>query len=97
MSDPLDALLRQSASTSTSRARLRRHAASFFQANRYLVPDLVAAVHRAVSGDRDTRGARDGDGDGDGLIIDLYAGVGLFALTLAAFLPPTRQAQVIPA
>jgi 23S rRNA (uracil1939-C5)-methyltransferase len=69
VSDPLDALVRPAASAATSTTRLRRHAASFFQANRYLVPDLVAAVHRAVS---------------DGPIIDLYAGVGLFAITLAA-------------
>jgi 23S rRNA (uracil1939-C5)-methyltransferase len=79
VSDPLDALLRHTASTSAPGARLRRHAASFFQANRYLVPDLVAAVHRAVTADRDTRDARDGHEP----IIDLYAGVGLFAITLA--------------
>jgi 23S rRNA (uracil1939-C5)-methyltransferase len=68
VSDPLDSLVRI-ADASTSNARVRRHGASFFQGNRYLVPDLVAAVHRAV---------------GDGPIIDLYAGVGLFAITLAA-------------
>jgi tRNA/tmRNA/rRNA uracil-C5-methylase (TrmA/RlmC/RlmD family) len=61
----------------TTRARLRRHGSSFFQANRYLVPDLVGAVHRAVSAGLNARDAR-------GPIIDLYAGVGLFAITLAA-------------
>jgi 23S rRNA (uracil1939-C5)-methyltransferase len=49
--------------------RLQRHAPSFFQANRYLVPTLVDAVVRQVSG---------------GTIVDLYAGVGLFAIALAA-------------
>lgn len=74
VSDPIDALVRPASAASPSRAaaRLRRHAASFFQANRYLVPDLVAAVHRAVGDDH------------RGSIVDLYAGVGLFALTLAA-------------
>ena len=79
VSDPLDALL-GSTGASIPRARLRRHAASFFQANRYLVPDLVAAVHRAVSG------GAEANGDSRGPIIDLYAGVGLFAITLAALL-----------
>jgi 23S rRNA (uracil-5-)-methyltransferase RumA len=50
--------------------RLRRHAASFFQANRFLVPDLVLAVMDAVVA--------------DGLVLDLYAGVGLFSIALAA-------------
>ena len=50
--------------------RLRRHAASFFQANRFLIPDLVLAVMDAV-------------GD-DGPVLDLYAGVGLFSMALAA-------------
>ena len=49
--------------------RLRRHAASFFQANRFLVPDLVLAVMDAVA---------------DGPVLDLYAGVGLFSIALAA-------------
>jgi 23S rRNA (uracil1939-C5)-methyltransferase len=47
---------------------LRRHAASFFQANRFLVPDLVAAVLDSVTA---------------GPIYDLYAGVGLFSIALA--------------
>ncbi len=49
VSDPLDALVRSAASASLSATRLRRHAASFFQANRYLVPDLVAAACTALS------------------------------------------------
>lgn len=56
-------------------ATLRRHATSFFQANRFLLPDLVAAVHRVIPA---------GASGGDGSVIDLYAGVGLFAVTLAA-------------
>ena len=48
---------------------LRRHAASFFQANRYLVPDLVAAVAGLTERDE---------------VVDLYAGVGLFAVSIAA-------------
>jgi 23S rRNA (uracil1939-C5)-methyltransferase len=49
---------------------LRRHPASFFQGNRFLLPTLVTAVMDAVPG--------------DGEILDLYAGVGLFAVALAA-------------
>jgi 23S rRNA (uracil1939-C5)-methyltransferase len=49
--------------------RLRRHAASFFQANRFLVPDLLLAVMDAVVE--------------DGPVLDLYAGVGLFSIALA--------------
>ena len=47
---------------------LRRHAESFFQANRFLVPDLVTAVLDSVSA---------------GPVLDLYAGVGLFSIALA--------------
>jgi 23S rRNA (uracil1939-C5)-methyltransferase len=46
-----------------------RQAASFFQGNRYLVGPLVRAVLDAVNGQR---------------VLDLYAGVGLFAVALAA-------------
>jgi 23S rRNA (uracil1939-C5)-methyltransferase len=47
---------------------LRRHVRSFFQANRYLVPAFVAHVSALVpSGQR---------------VMDLYAGVGLFAVSL---------------
>ncbi|MPZ16527.1 MAG: hypothetical protein GEV06_01230 [Luteitalea sp.] len=51
--------------TSSTGLEVRRHAPSFFQANRYLLPALVDAVTRWT---------------GDGLLVDLYAGVGLFAL-----------------
>jgi 23S rRNA (uracil1939-C5)-methyltransferase len=49
---------------------LRRQAESFFQGNRYLLPGLVTAVLDAVP---DT-----------GHVVDLYAGAGLFAVSLAA-------------
>ena len=47
---------------------LRRHAESFFQSNRFLVPDLVTAVLDSVTA---------------GPVFDLYAGVGLFSIALA--------------
>jgi 23S rRNA (uracil1939-C5)-methyltransferase len=49
---------------------LLRHAESFFQGNRYLLADLVKAVVAAVPQ--------------NGEVLDLYAGVGLFAVSLAA-------------
>ena len=49
---------------------LLRHAESFFQGNRYLLGDLVNAVVAAVPQ--------------SGEVLDLYAGVGLFAVSLAA-------------
>jgi 23S rRNA (uracil1939-C5)-methyltransferase len=49
---------------------LRRSAESFFQGNRFLLADLVRAVAHAVPT--------------DGEVVDLYAGVGLFAVALAA-------------
>jgi 23S rRNA (uracil1939-C5)-methyltransferase len=49
---------------------LLRHAESFFQGNRYLLADLVSAVMDAVPE--------------SGEALDLYAGVGLFAVSLAA-------------
>jgi 23S rRNA (uracil1939-C5)-methyltransferase len=49
--------------------RLRRHTRAFFQGNRYLLDELVAAVTGACP---------------PGPVIDLYAGVGLFGLCLAA-------------
>jgi 23S rRNA (uracil1939-C5)-methyltransferase len=48
---------------------LRRHPESFFQANRFLVSALVTGVLDAVPG---------------GTVLDLYAGVGLFSVALAA-------------
>lgn len=48
---------------------LRHHARAFFQANRYLLPRLVSRVLALVPA---------------GPVLDLYAGVGLFAVALAA-------------
>ncbi|RPI55325.1 MAG: class I SAM-dependent RNA methyltransferase [Acidobacteria bacterium] len=48
---------------------LTHHVQSFFQANRYLLPRLVDRVLRQVP---------------DGTVTELYAGVGLFAVSLAA-------------
>jgi 23S rRNA (uracil1939-C5)-methyltransferase len=85
VSDPVSRLIDAPTDTSAAQAQadaqLHRHAASFFQANRYLLPKLVAAVARHVESN--------GNGGGnakakDAPIIDLYAGVGLFAVTLAA-------------
>ena len=53
----------------SSSAMLTHHVQSFFQGNRYLLPELVARVLAQVP---------------DGVVIDLYAGVGLFAVSLAA-------------
>jgi 23S rRNA (uracil1939-C5)-methyltransferase len=49
---------------------IRRHAESFFQGNRFLLAALVKAVADVVPG--------------EGEILDLYAGVGLFSVPLAA-------------
>jgi 23S rRNA (uracil1939-C5)-methyltransferase len=49
--------------------RLRRHAASFFQGNRFLLGALASAVVDAVP---------------EGPVWDLYAGVGLFGVSLCA-------------
>jgi 23S rRNA (uracil1939-C5)-methyltransferase len=49
---------------------LQRRAESFFQGNRYLLPALVTAVAEAIPD--------------SGEVLDLYAGVGLFAMALAA-------------
>jgi len=49
---------------------LSRHVDSFFQANRFLLPDLVSAVIEATPAAGD--------------VLDLYAGVGLFSVCLAA-------------
>jgi 23S rRNA (uracil1939-C5)-methyltransferase len=50
-------------------ARLGRHPESFFQANRFMIGALVAGVMDAVP---------------PGRVLDLYAGVGLFSVPLAA-------------
>jgi 23S rRNA (uracil1939-C5)-methyltransferase len=50
--------------------RLRSHAASFFQANRFMVEDLARAVLDLVPT--------------GGRVLDLYCGVGLFGVPLAA-------------
>ncbi len=52
-----------------SDVRLTRHARAFFQGNRYLLQDLVTHVLTLVP---------------EGPAVDLYAGVGLFAVPLAA-------------
>lgn len=65
VSDPLSTLTGGRAAAGD----LRRHAASFFQANRFLIADLVGTVMEAVPS--------------DGVVVDLYAGVGLFAVSLA--------------
>lgn len=51
------------------RVALTHHVQSFFQGNRYLLPQLVDRVVRQVP---------------EGTVTDLYAGVGLFAVALAA-------------
>lgn len=66
VTDPLPALTNGRAAS----GELRRHAASFFQANRFLLVDLVGTVMDGVPS--------------DGEVLDLYAGVGLFAVSLAA-------------
>jgi 23S rRNA (uracil1939-C5)-methyltransferase len=49
---------------------LARRPSSFFQANRFLLPDLVSGVLDAVPASGD--------------VLDLYAGVGLFAVSMAS-------------
>jgi 23S rRNA (uracil1939-C5)-methyltransferase len=66
--DPLADLVGPEA-TVPAEAVLQRHAPAFFQANRFLLRDLVAAVLHAAA---------------PGPAIDLYAGVGLFSTALAA-------------
>ncbi len=53
-----------------TRVALRRHVLAFFQGNRYLLNTFVARVLAPVRADRP--------------LVDLYAGVGLFAVTAAA-------------
>ncbi len=52
----------------SERLSLRRHARAFFQGNRYLLENLVGHVVKAAGGGR---------------LLDLYAGVGLFAIAAA--------------
>jgi 23S rRNA (uracil1939-C5)-methyltransferase len=66
VSDPLAVLTSDAASAGA----LQRHAESFFQANRYLLPGLVRAVSEGIPA--------------EGSVLDLYAGVGLFSVCLAA-------------
>jgi tRNA/tmRNA/rRNA uracil-C5-methylase (TrmA/RlmC/RlmD family) len=66
VADPLDVLTQGRGRTGS----LQRHAESFFQANRFLLPQLVTAVLDAVPADGD--------------VLDLYAGVGLFSMALAS-------------
>ena len=71
VTDPLTAFLgsRTLSSAGAGTASLRRHAASFFQSNRYLVPELVGMVASLTERHE---------------VVDLYAGVGLFAVSIAA-------------
>jgi 23S rRNA (uracil1939-C5)-methyltransferase len=75
---PFDSFVTESTVTDTLRVReedagttlhLRRHARSFFQGNRFLLEPLVRHVAALVP---------------QGPVVDLYAGVGLFGLSLAA-------------
>jgi 23S rRNA (uracil1939-C5)-methyltransferase len=63
--DPLSTLTNQRAGS----GRLGRQPASFFQGNRFLLPELVTTVLDATPS--------------DGPVLDLYAGVGLFSVALA--------------
>lgn len=60
--------------------RLRAHVRSFFQGNRFLLGDLVAAVTGLTPA--------------GGSVLDLYAGVGLFALPLAARAERVRGVEI---
>jgi 23S rRNA (uracil1939-C5)-methyltransferase len=61
---------------------LRSHLRSFFQANRFLVEPLVRAVTNAVPP--------------GGTVLDLYAGVGLFAIAFAARGDAVRGVELNP-
>jgi 23S rRNA (uracil1939-C5)-methyltransferase len=65
VSDPLSALTGR-----TATGVLARHPASFFQANRFLIPALVRGVADAIPA--------------SSTLVDLYAGVGLFSVSLAS-------------
>lgn len=66
VADPLTVVTGGRATSGT----LRRHAASFFQGNRYLLAGLTGHVLDAIPA--------------EGAVLDLYAGVGLFSVSLAA-------------
>jgi 23S rRNA (uracil1939-C5)-methyltransferase len=66
VADPLEKLTHGRAAG----GQLRRHAASFFQGNRFLLSDLVSTVLDSVAP--------------HGAVLDLYAGVGVFSVSLAA-------------
>jgi 23S rRNA (uracil1939-C5)-methyltransferase len=66
VSDPLLTLTHARAAS----GRLGRQPASFFQGNRFLLPDLVGTVLDAAPA--------------AGVVLDLYAGVGLFSVALAS-------------
>jgi 23S rRNA (uracil1939-C5)-methyltransferase len=66
VSDPLVTLTHGRATS----GRLGRQPASFFQGNRFLLPDLVSIVLDAAPA--------------AGVLLDLYAGVGLFSVALAS-------------
>jgi len=57
--------------------RLRRHVRAFFQGNRYLLSELVGRVLSLIP---------------EGPVIDLYAGVGLFAVALTSTRPDDVRA-----
>jgi 23S rRNA (uracil1939-C5)-methyltransferase len=65
VADPLRTLTRDRSKS----GELRRQPTSFFQANRFLLPDVVVAVLDQVPS--------------GGRVLDLYAGVGLFSIALA--------------
>ena len=62
---------------------LRAHVRSFFQANRFLTEELTGAVVEATPA--------------GGTVLDLYAGVGLFALALARQADTVRGVEINPA
>jgi 23S rRNA (uracil1939-C5)-methyltransferase len=66
VTDPLSAVTGRDAGG----AVLQRRAESFFQGNRFLLPELVGAVIDEIPH--------------DGEVLDLYAGVGLFSVALAS-------------
>jgi 23S rRNA (uracil1939-C5)-methyltransferase len=68
VSDTVETLTGRPAGT-LGGSSVRRRPNAFFQANRFLIPALVSRVAGNV---------------GDGPVVDLYAGVGLFAVALAA-------------